>query len=50
MTYTLITTKTFCSNDSDPYRLHRTYRKKINMSPPVILQGVLSLKLQSKSR
>lgn len=41
MTYTLITTKTFCSNDSNPYRLHRTC-EKINMSP----KGVLSLIFQ----
>lgn len=35
MTYTLITTKTFCSNDSDPYRLHRTYEKNQHVAADI---------------
>lgn len=52
MTYTLITTKTFCSNDSESVSASQNLQKKINMSPLlcVILQGVFSLALQNRDK
>lgn len=44
MTYTLITTKTFCRNDSDLVSALQNL-EKINMSPSVIRKGVLSLEV-----